>query len=255
MTSPQFSPKNTPEPIAPATLDIEQSAKTDAPFPIVGIAASAGGLEAFTELLGHLPVDTGMAFVLIQHLAPDHKSLLCEILARTTQMPVNEVQDGMAVEPNQVYVIPPNTKMVLSKGVLQLSPRQKIYGKYMPGDAFFTSLAVDRKHKAIGVVLSGGDGDGSQGLIAIKAAGGMTFAQCQDTAKFDSMPNTAVATGNVDFILPPEKIAEELANYSRRPLLSSTISLAKVEESPEPGNALATIFALLKSTTGVDFSH
>jgi len=99
MTSPQFSPKNTPEPIAPATLDIEQSAKTDAPFPIVGIAASAGGLEAFTELLGHLPVDTGMAFVLIQHLAPDHKSLLCEILARTTQMPVNEVQDGMAVEP------------------------------------------------------------------------------------------------------------------------------------------------------------
>jgi len=255
MTSPQLSQENTPESIAPAALDSEQSAKTDAPFPIVGIAASAGGLEAFTELLGHLPVDTGMAFVLIQHLAPDHKSLLCEILARETKMPVSEVQDGVAVEPNQVYVIPPNTKMVLSKGVLQLSPREKIYGKYMPGDAFFTSLAIDREHKAIAVVLSGGDGDGSLGLKAIKAAGGMTFAQCQDTAKFDSMPNTAVATGNVDFILPPEKIAEELANYSRSPLLSSTISLAKVEESPEPGDALATIFALLKSTTGVDFSH
>ncbi|MEG4026748.1 MULTISPECIES: chemotaxis protein CheB [unclassified Microcoleus] len=255
MTSPQLSPENTPESIAPPALDIEQSAKTDAPFPIVGIAASAGGLEAFTQLLSHLPSDTGMAFVLIQHLAPDHKSLLSEILARTTQMPVNEVKDGIAVEPNQVYVIPPNTKMVVSNGALKLSPREKIYGKYMPGDAFFTSLAVDRGHKAIAVVLSGGDGDGSLGLNAIKAAGGMTFAQCQDTAKFDSMPITAVATGNVDFVLPPEKIAEELANYSRNPLLTGSLHLRKVEESPEEGDALASIFALLKSATGVDFSH
>ncbi|MEG4808899.1 CheR family methyltransferase [Microcoleus sp. F8-D3] len=255
MTSPQLSPENTPESIAPAALDREQLAETDAPFPIVGIAASAGGLEAFTQLLSHLPSDTGMAFVLIQHLAPDHKSLLSEILARTTQMPVNEVKDGIAVEPNQVYVIPPNTKMVVSNGALKLSPREKIYGKYMPGDAFFTSLAVDRGHKAIAVVLSGGDGDGSLGLNAIKAAGGMTFAQCQDTAKFDSMPITAVATGNVDFVLPPEKIAEELANYSRNPLLTGPLPLTKVEESPAEGDALATIFALLKSTTGVDFSH
>ncbi|MEG4857511.1 chemotaxis protein CheB [Microcoleus sp. K1-B6] len=255
MTSPQLSPENTPEAIAPAALDSEQLTETDAPFPIVGIAASAGGLEAFTQLLSHLPADTGMAFVLIQHLDPNHKSLLSEILARTTQMPVNEVEDGVAVEPNQVYVIPPNTKMVVCKGVLQLSPREKIYGKYMPGDAFFTSLAIDRGHKAIAVVLSGGDGDGSLGLNAIKAAGGMTFAQCQDTAKFDSMPNTAVATGNVDFVLPPEKIAEELANYSHNPLLTGPLPLTKVEESPEQGDALATIFALLKSTTGVDFSH
>ncbi|MEG4576321.1 chemotaxis protein CheB [Microcoleus sp. N3A4] len=255
MTSNQFSPENTPESIAPVALDSQQLAETEAPFPIVGIAASAGGLEAFTDLLSHLPVDTGMAFVLIQHLAPDHKSLLTDILARQTQMPVSEVQNGVAVKPNQVYIIPPNTKMVLCKGVLQLSPREKIYGKYMPGDAFFTSLAIDRGHKAIAVVLSGGDGDGSLGLMAIKAAGGMTFAQCQDTAKFDSMPNTAVATGNVDFVLPPEKIAEELAKYSRSRLLTSTISLAKVEESPAPGDALATIFALLKSTAGVDFSH
>ncbi|MEP6518129.1 CheR family methyltransferase [Microcoleus vaginatus] len=255
MTSPQQSPENTPESIAPVALDSEQLAETDAPFPIVGIAASAGGLAAFTGLLSHLPIDTGMAFVLIQHLDPNHKSLLSEILARTTQMPVNEVKDGVVVEPNQVYVIPPNTKMVLCKGVLQLSPREKIYGKYLPGDAFFTSLAIDRGHKAIAVVLSGGDGDGSLGLKAIKAAGGMTFAQCQDTAKVDSMPNTAVATGNVDFVLPPEKIAEELANYSRNPLLTGPLPLTKVEESPEQGDALATIFALLKSTTGVDFSH
>ncbi|MEG4033558.1 chemotaxis protein CheB [Microcoleus sp. S36b_A4] len=255
MTSPQLSPENTLEAIAPVALDCEQLTETDAPFPIVGIAASAGGLEAFTQLLSHLPSDTGMAFVLIQHLDPNHKSLLSEILARTTQMPVNEVEDGVAVEPNQVYVIPPNTKMVVYKGVLQLSPREKIYGKYMPGDAFFTSLAIDRGHKAIAVVLSGGDGDGSLGLKAIKAAGGMTFAQCQDTAKFDSMPNTAVATGNVDFVLPPEKIAEELANYSHNPLLTGPLAMTKVEESPEHGDALATIFALLKSTTGVDFSQ
>lgn len=255
MTSPQLSPENTLESIAAAALDSEQLTETDAPFPIVGIAASAGGLAAFTGLLSHLPIDTGMAFVLIQHLDPNHKSLLSEILARTTQMPVNEVEDGVAVEPNQVYVIPPNTKMVLSKGVLQLSPREKIYGKYMPGDAFFTSLAIDRGHKAIAVVLSGGDGDGSLGIKAIKAAGGMTFAQCQDTAKFDSMPNTAVATGNVDFVLPPEKIAEELGNYSRNPLLTGPLAMTKVEESPEQGNALATIFGLLKSSTGVDFSN
>ncbi|MEP6489066.1 PAS domain-containing protein [Microcoleus vaginatus GB2-A3] len=255
MTSPQLSLENRPGSIAPVALDGEQLTETDAPFPIVGIAASAGGLAAFTGLLSHLPTDTGMAFVLIQHLEPNHKSLLSEILARTTQMPVNEVKDGVAVEPNQVYVIPPNTKMVLCKGVLQLSPREKIYGKYMPGDAFFTSLAIDRGHKAIAVVLSGGDGDGSLGLKAIKAAGGMTFAQCQGTAKVDSMPNTAVATGNVDFVLPPEKIAEELANYSHHPLLTGPLPLTKVEESPEQGDALATIFALLKSSTGVDFSH
>ena len=254
MTSNQSSLENTPESSAPAALDSEELAKIDAPFPIVGIAASAGGLEAFTGLLSHLPVDTGMAFVLIQHLSPDHKSLLTEILARTTQMPVSQVTDGMAVEPNQVYVIPPNTKMVLYKGVLQLSPREKIYGKYMPGDAFFTSLAIDRGYKAIAVVLSGGDGDGSLGLKAIKAAGGMSFAQCQDTAKFDSMPNTAIATGNVDFVLPPEKIAEELGNYSRSSFLTRPISLTTGEELPEQGDALATIFALLKSTTGVDFS-
>ncbi|MEG4326678.1 chemotaxis protein CheB [Microcoleus sp. herbarium5] len=255
MTSPQLPPENTPESIEPAALDSEQLPETDAPFPIVGIAASAGGLAAFMALLSHLPSDTGMAFVLIQHLDPNHKSLLSEILARRTQMPVNEVEDGVAVEPNQVYVIPPNTKMVLCKGALQLSPREKIYGKYLPGDAFFTSLAIDRGHKAIAVVLSGGDGDGSLGLKAIKAAGGMTFAQCQDTAQVDSMPNTAVATGNVDFILPPEKIAEELAKYSRSPLLTGPLPLTKLEESPERRDALITIFGLLKSSTGLDFSH
>jgi two-component system, chemotaxis family, CheB/CheR fusion protein len=158
-------------------LDLQPVA-AEACFPVVGVAASAGGLEAFTQLLSHLPVDTGMAFVLIQHLSPDHQSLLTEILARVTKMVVREGQNGMVVEPNHVYVIPPNAKMVLDAVVLQLSPREKVFGKYMPGDAFFVSLAVDRGNKAIAVVLSGGDGDASLGLTAIKAAGGVTFAQC-----------------------------------------------------------------------------
>ncbi|AVH70924.1 chemotaxis protein CheB [Nostoc sp. 'Lobaria pulmonaria (5183) cyanobiont'] len=255
MTSDQSSEQPVSESTANEAFDIEQQDMAKALFPIVGIAASAGGLEAFTQVLRHLLTDTGMAFVLIQHLDPNHKSLLSEILARTTKMPVREVQSGVTVEPNQVYIIPPNTKMILSGGVLQLTPREKVQGKYMPGDAFFTSLAADRGHKAIAVVLSGADGDGSLGLKAIKEAGGVTFAQCEDTAKFDSMPNTAVATGNVDFVLPPQKIAEELVNLSRNPFISNLLPPIAIEKLPEQGDALATIFVLLRSATGVDFSH
>jgi two-component system CheB/CheR fusion protein len=227
----------------------------DAPFPIVGVAASAGGLEAFIELLSHLPTDTGMAFVLIQHLAPDHESLLSQILARVTQLPVCEVQNNTTVEPNHVYVIPPNAKMILSNGVFQLSPREKVLGRYMPGDAFFTSLATDRGRKAIAVVLSGSDSDGSVGLKAIKSVGGVTFAQCKESAQFDSMPNTAVATGDVDFVLPPAQIAEELANLSRNPMLIRSPVAKITEDAPQPTDALAIIFALLRSHTGVDFSR
>lgn len=236
-------------------IEVAQHNPTDAPFPIVGVAASAGGLEAFIQLLSHLPTDTGMAFVLIQHLSPDHESLLTEILARKTAIPVHEVQNGITVEPNHVYVIPPNTKMILAEGKLQLSPREKVSGKYMPGDALFTSLADECGHKAIAVVLSGGDGDGSLGLKAIKAAGGVTFAQSVDTAQFDSMPNTAVATGDVDFVLPPEKIAEALASLSSDPMLANLKPLISPEAPPEQQDALTTIFSLLRSATNVDFSR
>jgi two-component system CheB/CheR fusion protein len=256
MTSDRPSEQPVSESTANEAFDVEPQDNKDALFPIVAIAASAGGLEAFTQVLRHLLTDTGMAFVLIQHLDPNHKSLLSEILGRTTTMPVTEVRDGVTVEPNQVYIIPPNTKMILCQGVLQLTAREKVHGKYMPADAFFTSLAADRGHKAIAVVLSGADGDGSLGLKAIKAAGGVTFAQCEDTAKFDSMPNTAVATGNVDFVLPPQKIAEELVNLSRNPFISNSLPAIAIEKlPPEPGDALATIFVLLRSQTGVDFSH
>ncbi len=245
---------NSEQPAQQATDEAAVTQPQDSRFPIVGIAASAGGLEAFIQLLTYLPIDTGMAFVLIQHLAPNHKSLLAEILAKKTQMPVSEVIDGVVVEPNHVYIIPPNTKMILAQGMLRLAVREKVEGKYMPGDAFFTSLAAERGNKAIAVILSGGDGDGSLALTAIKTAGGVTFAQGEGTAKYNSMPNTAVATGNVDFILPPQKIAEQLANLSRHPFIAQLPTAELVKNSPHQ-ETMPRIFALLKSSVGVDFSH
>ncbi|MBC1312168.1 PAS domain-containing protein [Trichormus variabilis PNB] len=237
------------------TPDEEQQGNENELFPIVGMGASAGGLEAFTELLNNLPSDTGMGFVLIQHLVPDQKSLLSEILSQTTQMPVVEVQNGMVVAPNHVYVIPPNTMMTISQGTLYLSPRKKTRGQVMSIDTFFFSLAEDRGNKAIAVVLSGGDGDGTRGLEAIKAAGGITFAECQESARVSSMPNTAVASGSVDFILTPQAIAQELANISRHPYIKPTTPEKSTEVIPETGDALHTIFSLLKAATGVDFNY
>lgn len=244
-----------PEPTAKEELVEEQQDENQELFPIVGIGASAGGLEAFTQLLKHLPIDTGMGFVLIQHLSPDHKSLLSEILARTTQMPVMEVQDCMLVEPNHIYIIPPNSKMTLAQNLLRLTPREKTQGHYMSVDAFFNSLAQQRESKAIGVVLSGADGDGALGLKAIKVAGGITFAQCEASAKVSSMPNTAAATGHVDFILTPEEIASELAKISRRPYVTYPKPEKTIEGLAQDKNPLKSIFTLLQADTGIDFTH
>jgi len=225
-------------------------------FPIVAMGASAGGLEAFTQLLSHLPNDTGMGFVLIQHLSPNQKSLLSEILSRTTQMPVREVQDGMVVEPNHVYVIPPNAKMTISDGVLKLSPRGNTRGYFMTVDAFFISLAEERGSKAIAVVLSGGDADGARGLEVIKAAGGITFAQCENTAQVSSMPSSAIASGHVDFILTPKQIAEELTKISRHPYVASPTPIKPSDVLPtENTDSLSTIYNLLRISSGVDFSN
>ncbi|MEA5553190.1 chemotaxis protein CheB [Anabaena cylindrica UHCC 0172] len=223
-------------------------------FPIVGIIASAGGLEAFTELLENLEIDTGMAFVLIQHLEPNHQSLLTEILAKTTQMPVHESHSGMAIEPNHVYVIPPNKKMTLTQGILQLVPREKVEGRYRPGDAFLNSLAAEQGNKAISVVLSGSDGDGTIGTQAIKAAGGITFAQSETSAQFREMPSIAIATGDVDFILSPQEIAKELGKIALHPKFTKLVLSPTVEPISESKDVSPTILALLKTATGVDFS-
>ena len=231
-------------------------------FPIVGIGASAGGLDAFIKLLGQLSIGNGMAYVLIQHLDPHHKSLLTEILARTTQLPVCEVTDELEIEPDRVYIIPPNTQMILLNGRLQLSPREKTKGVYHPIDLFFRSIAVACGNQAIGVVLSGGDGDGALGLSAIATAGGITFAQDLPSSQAGGMPQHAANTGQVDFILPPAAIAEKLNEISDRSR-STTGAKSAIELPPkveivaipaETSAPLDSIFELLLLHTGVDFT-
>jgi two-component system, chemotaxis family, CheB/CheR fusion protein len=188
-------------------------------FPIAGIGASAGGLEAFTELVKHLPSDTGMSFILVQHLDPAHESALPQILARATSLPVREITDQLAVEPDHIYVIPRDTSLRITDGILRLGPRQKIRVPHRPIDTFFESLAQDRRNRAIGIVLSGTASDGTQGLEAIKAEGGITFAQ-DNSAKYDSMPRSAVAAGCVDLVLSPAGIAGELTRIARHPYVT-----------------------------------
>jgi two-component system CheB/CheR fusion protein len=205
-------------------------------FPVVGIGASAGGLEAFTELLQHLPVDTGMGFVLVQHLDPVHESALTKILTKATSMPVRDVTDNLPVEANHVYVIPPNTTLSIARRVLKLKPRKQVRTPARSIDSFLESLAQDQRERAIGVILSGTASDGTVGLEAIKAEGGITFAQ-DDSARYDSMPRSAVAAGCVDFVLSPTDIAEELARIARHPYVAGQpLEIG----SPEADRAAAT---------------
>lgn len=231
---------------APETRGAEPS---DAPRIVVGIGASAGGLEAFGELLNALPGDTGMAFVLIQHLDPRHTSALAGLLGQRTKLPVLEVTEGTVVRPNRIYVIPPNAKMTIAGDVLSLTPRPDGGERYMPIDSFFRSLAEDRKADAIGVILSGAASDGTLGLEAIKSEGGITFAQ-DESASFDGMPRSAVATGVVDFVLPPHGIAAELAAIASHPYRrgAETAGFQKTR-------AFQKIVRLLHARAGVDFSQ
>jgi len=224
------------------------------PFPVVGIGASAGGLEAFTKLLKHLPNDTGMAFVLVQHLDPTHQSALTEILSRATAMPVTEVRDGMRVEPNHVYVIPPNTNLAILHHRLSLMPRDEKQGLHLPIDYFLRSLAEDRRGRAVGVILSGTASDGTMGLKAIKAEGGVTFAQDEESAKYDGMPRSAILSGFVDCILPPEGIARELARFSRHPYVMLSQEAQTREWASGETDVLNKVFILLRTHMGVDFT-
>jgi two-component system CheB/CheR fusion protein len=214
-------------------LSIRQSNDPHKSFPIVGIGASAGGLEAFTQFLSHLPVDTGLGFVLVQHLHPQHESALTQLLARATSIPVREVTNNLRIKPDHLYVIPPNTKLVIAKGVLKLKPRAQNPGAHHPIDAFFESLAQDQRERAIGVILSGTATDGTLGLEAIKAEGGITFAQ-DESAKYNSMPLSAVAAGCVDFVLKPEDIARELALIAKHPHVIVSPPLIPSAEETEP---------------------
>lgn len=234
-------------------------------FPIVGIGASAGGLEAFTEILRFLPSDTGMAYVLVQHLDPARPSLLANLLARATAMEVREARDGLFIEADHVYVIPPNTDMTLSQGALTLVPQTTTEGQHLSIDTFLRSLAESQAERAIGVILSGAATDGTRGLEAIKARGGITLAQDAHSASFASMPQSAIVSGCVDFIGSPEQIAEELARMSRHPYLHLPPGAQTDEEEasaprvpgqdlPEEEQGFQRILRVLRRRTGVDFT-
>ena len=211
-------------------------------FPIVGVGASAGGLEAFTQLLENLPLDTGMGFILLQHMAPRSHSMLPEILAKVTRLPVGEARDGMRVEPNRIYVTPPSIAMTLEGGVLRLRTREEPRGQHRPIDVFLRSLAADQGSRAIGVILSGTASDGVLGLQAIKAEGGITFAQEVKSAKYAGMPESAIAAGVVDFVLTPDQIARRTGPPG--PPSFRQCSLAGQGGRPPKKKAISTRYSL-----------
>ena len=236
--------------------DEEHTDNTAVLTPVVGVAASAGGLKAFRELVSHLPDDTGMAFVLIQHLDPRHSSILPELLARDSPLPVCEITDGSALLPDVVYVIPPNRQLSILHNSLHFIPEISRDQHYHPADVFFRSLAEDRGSRAIGVVLSGTASDGTLGCRSIKGAGGTTFAQDSESAEYDGMPTSAVAAGCVDFVLRPEAIARELGRISRHPIFKPGYALSKTEDTlSASADEMSKIFILLRSHTGHDFSY
>lgn len=229
-------------------------AKSDNLFPVVGIGASAGGLEAFKALLKAIPEDSGMAYVLVQHLAPDRESQLPEILQKFTKVPVLEISDEVNVEPDHIYVMPSNKTMVANDGELLLAPRpgSKKYEDRLPIDLFFKSLAEVHQEHAIGVVLSGSASDGTLGLKAIKDSGGITIAQDPDSAAYPGMPNSAADSGAVDFILTPDKIPAKLLELTR---IINSPDGQNEELPPDDKQVYSQIISLLRDQKDTDFTN
>ncbi|HTI09212.1 MAG TPA: chemotaxis protein CheB [Puia sp.] len=222
-------------------------------FPVVGVGASAGGLEAFKRLVKAIPEDSGMAYILVQHLEPTHESMLTDLLQKVTHIPIHEITNNVRVEPNRIYIIPSNKILTATDGVLQLSPRPPRNEKNMPIDVFFTSLAEVHQSHAIGVILSGTATDGTLGLKAIKDHGGITFAQEQQSAGFDGMPQSAIDAEVVDFILTPEEIPLQLASLNqtyKTGLSNDTEDLPLKKE-----DAFRQLLSLLRVRRGADFTY
>jgi two-component system CheB/CheR fusion protein len=214
-------------------------------FTIVAIGASAGGLEAITKFLQHLSPNTGMAYIYVQHLSPDHKSILTSLLSKETRMKVQEVVDMEKMQPNNMYVIPYNKEIEVTNGHIRLIPRPKNKPTNFSIDVLFSSLAKTHKESVIGIILSGSGSDGTRGLKEIKLEGGITFAQ-DDSAKFGSMPKSAINEGVVDFILPPEEIARELSERNKYSLeRRKKAKKAPEDEIENNDSSLKTILSLL----------
>ncbi|MFZ4513408.1 MAG: chemotaxis protein CheB [Geothrix sp.] len=249
--------KKSPLPVPPGQAAAPQPPEVaeQASFPVVGIGASAGGLAAFEAFFAGMPADQepGMAFVLVQHLAPDHKSILTELVKRYTRMEVFEVEDGVRVRPNCAYIIPPNRDMAFLNGTLQLMEPAAPRGLRLPIDFFFRSLAMDQRERAICIVLSGTGSDGALGVRAVKGEGGMAMAQTLETTEYDGMPHSAIATGLVDYVLPPAQMAAQLIAYAAHAFARRTSPA--IDPSPKAGDALRKICVLLRDHTGHDFSQ
>ncbi|WP_018124043.1 chemotaxis protein CheB [Desulfovibrio oxyclinae] len=224
----------------------------NAPTYYVGIGASAGGLEALDTFFTHMPTDSGMAFIVIQHLSPDHKSLMVELLSKRTSMPVKRAEEGMRVEPDTVYLIPPKKELRIFHGKLVLRDFQQRHVPNLPIDTFFLSLAEDAGERAVGIILSGTGSDGVRGVRALKEYGGMVLVQDSESARFDGMPSAAKSTGLVDIDLPPEQMPEKLVSF-----ISHPVNRAAGAESPvvQDDDGVARIFSMLREKTKVDFTY
>jgi two-component system CheB/CheR fusion protein len=235
------------------TERIEEASTTK--VPVVGLGASAGGLAAFEEFFSGMPTDapTGMAFVLVQHLAPDHESLLVDLVRRKTTIEVHEVEDGMTVEPDHIYVIPPARTMAIREGRLRLLTPEEPRGHRFPVDFFFRSLAADQKEKAMCVVLAGTGSDGTLGVREIKGHGGLVLAQDPDTVEYGGMPRSAIATGMVDHVLKPSEMPARLLSYvGHAPQTEHADSGATSADDEE---FLSKIFNVVRTRTGRDFTN
>ncbi|NJD53664.1 MAG: PAS domain-containing protein [Candidatus Methanoperedens sp.] len=222
-------------------------------FPVVGMGASAGGLEALEKFFSNMPIDSGMAFVIVVHFYPTAKSVMAEILKRYTKMEVFQVEDGMKIEPNRVYIIPPNKDMAILQRTLHLYDPVVSRGIRHPIDFFFQSLADDQKENAICIILSGAGTEGTLGLKAIKGEGGMVMVQSMESAEYDGMPRSAIATGLVDYILSPEKIPEQLVSYVNQFYDTKLLKPERIV-TEQIANYLQKIIILVKNQTEIDFS-
>jgi len=246
---PRTPPRTRPPP-PPANAAAEAAAQ--APFPIVGIGASAGGLEALELVLGHMPPACGLAFVVIQHLDPAYKGIMVELLQRTTAMPVVQIADGMKVEPEHVYVIPPNRDVSILHGVLYLLEPAAPRGLRLPIDYFFRALADDQQERSIGVILSGMGSDGTLGLRAIKEKAGAVFVQSPASAKFDGMPRSAIEAGLADLIAPAEELPDRIIAYLQH--LPAPLRAPDPVQADTDQSGLDKVLLLLRAHTGHDFS-
>ncbi|MCE2029965.1 CheR family methyltransferase [Sessilibacter corallicola] len=220
----------------------------------IGIGASAGGLEALADFFGNLPPETDAAYIVVQHLSPDFKSMMPELLAKHTNMPIFPVEDGVLVRPNSIYLMPPRKNMLLAEGKLLISDQMPANHPHMPIDIFFRALAEDQQHKAIGVILSGTGSDGTRGIKAIKESGGLIIVQEPNSAKFDGMPISAYKTGLADLSLPPSEMGDSILRFIRHPSISGDHSEAKLSKSFKD-ETLDEIFKLLKQQSSINFSH